>query len=108
FPGVLDGLELGSIARTFLTHAFEEMTQHLDHIFEVWDRITLGDTNVKEAADAETVEFLELRAPSVSTEDQKHIKGLMQSGMLFRRITNPDLRIRIEQLPLKIGRTRSI
>ncbi len=103
FPGVLEGLELGNLDRHFSTHATDEMARYLDRIFKVWDKITLGDPDIRAAADAETVRAVELRAPSVSIEDRQHIRDLMRSGVLFRRVSRPDLRARIESSMLQVA-----
>ncbi|KFA66445.1 hypothetical protein S40285_08975 [Stachybotrys chlorohalonatus IBT 40285] len=102
FPGLLEGLELGNIERNLLTHAIEEMNYYLDHIYKVWDKITLGNPDIQQAADTETVRLLELRAPSASTVDRQFVKDQMESGVLFKNISGPDLRTEIQSRILSV------
>lgn len=86
FPGLWDGFELGNIARHLSLHADDEVLRYLEHIFNVWNKITLGNPVIREATDTATVNKLQLRVPSASTVDVDTIKRLMQSGSIFTRI----------------------
>lgn len=100
-PGLWQGLQLGSIARHLASHPHEEMVQYLQHINDIWHKITLEDFEVQQALDAKTVQNLELRVPVCST-DQAVIKEMMESGTLFGSITDPQLRARIHHAILQI------
>lgn len=78
FPGLWQGLQLGSISRHLASYAHEEMIQYLQHINDIWHKVTLEDFEVQRALDAKTVQNLELRVPACST-DQTMIKEMMES-----------------------------
>jgi len=64
----------------------EEMTCCLKHIYTTWNAITLGQADIREALDVQTVENLHLRAPIASIIDRHYINQQMdrppsQSGL---------------------------
>lgn len=97
FPGLWDGFELGNIARHLSLHADDEILRYLEYVFNVWNKITLGNPVVREATDTATVQKLQLRAPSASTVDVATIKRLIQSGLIFTNIDQPELLSTIKQ-----------
>lgn len=102
FPGLWDGFQLGCIERHLALHATEEMLCYLRHIDKTWQQITLGNQELSNAADMATVKGLELRAPAVSRVDAVVVRDLMRSGVLFSRVADPTLRIRLQDSVLRI------
>lgn len=102
FPGLWEGFHLGLMERHLALHATEEMLHYLQHIYEVWDRITLHSSSAQEATDTATVLNLELRAPATSANDATSVRQLMGSGIIFNRISEPALRSRLQEEILEI------
>lgn len=96
FPGLWAGLELGNIQKHLSLHATEEMLCYLQHIHDIWHRITLGNPVVQQATDTVTVQALQLRAPMASTKDAEAVQSLMRSKVLFRRIASEELRATLQ------------
>ncbi|KAK4148546.1 hypothetical protein C8A00DRAFT_19640 [Chaetomidium leptoderma] len=97
FPGLLDALKLGNVERMVHSRGLPQIIRNLDHIYNTWDMITLGESRVRRAADVPTVQHLQMLAPSASRADRSTIRDLMQSGELFHTVRDPGLRARIEQ-----------
>lgn len=76
------------------------MVQYLQHINEIWHKITLEDFKVQQALDAKIVQNLKLCVPVCST-NQAVIKEMMEFGILFGSITDPQLRARIHHAILQ-------
>lgn len=102
YPGLSAGLQLGNVQKHLALHCDEEICNYLQHIKDTWSRITLNSPEVRKATDIETVEALQLLAPSCGYRDQETVKELMRSGNIFSRITNSGLRQDIEQQLLDI------
>jgi hypothetical protein len=86
FPGLWNDLHLGSIHEDFAMYCDEEMICYLRHIRTTWDAVTLGEPDIREALDIQTVENLHLRAPSAGIIDRHYINQQMdrpsnQSGL---------------------------
>ena len=64
---------------------------YLEKIFNTWKGIVGEDEKLMKLIDGETIEALELRAPSVS-RDRLYLRGLFEEGMLFKAITDRELR----------------
>ncbi|OAQ69274.1 hypothetical protein VFPPC_11619 [Pochonia chlamydosporia 170] len=103
YPGLRNGLKLGSIETYLATHCDEEMCHYLRHVKEVWRTITLNNPEVQQATDDETVQALERLAPSASRHDSQTIRELMLSRKLFSTISSRILRDEIEKQLLQIG-----
>ena len=95
FPGLGAGLELGNVEKELALRSPYEISNNYDHIFEVWNYITLGDSRVRDAVDEKTVEALELRAPMCSA-DRQYICDAMRTNSVFQDIEELDLRRRVE------------
>jgi hypothetical protein len=102
FPGLWCGLELGNTKRHIATHCTEEMCCYLDHIHNVWNLITQGDTIIQQAVNVQTVQGLQGRAPYMSTVDYEYIKSEIENGILFPTIQDGDTRWRIQQTVLNL------
>jgi hypothetical protein len=77
FPGLWNDLHLGSIHEDFAMYCDEEMICYLRHIRTTWDAVTLGEPDIRETLDIQTVENLHLRAPSASIIDRHYINQQM-------------------------------
>lgn len=102
FPGLLDALELGNGDRVGHSLSQPQISRNLDHIYDVWDRITLGLPRVRRAADVPTVRRLQMLAPSASSVDRSTIQEMMRSGELFSSLKDQGLRAEIEQRILQL------
>lgn len=103
YPGLRDGLKLGSIETYLATHCDEEICHYLRHVNEVWQTITLNNPEIQQATDDETVRALERLAPSASRNDSRTITELMFSRKLFTTISSPIIRDQIQEQLLQIG-----
>src|SRR5437764_4164907 len=86
FPGLWKGLELGNIQKHQALHCDEEILHYLEHIYNTWNEITLGNPIIQQAVDIQTVQSLQSRAPSVSVIDCDHIIREMDRKALFSTI----------------------
>ncbi|KAI3339687.1 hypothetical protein F4824DRAFT_507940 [Ustulina deusta] len=104
FPGLWNGFELGNIEDHLSSHGFDVMAHCLQHIYDVFVQITLGDHEIEAATDIETVQTLQLRAPSASQKDREELQKHMQQRVLFSRIWQQETRRRIKDsiLSLKV------
>ncbi|KAH8600139.1 hypothetical protein B0O99DRAFT_590536 [Bisporella sp. PMI_857] len=105
FPGIWCGLEIGNISRHFALRCPEEVTNYLEHnILEVWNNITLKDTQLRGFVDIGTVRNLENRCPANSVSDRDYIIRAMDGNIIFPGISDPDTRrkIKIAILELKL------
>ena len=102
FPGLLDALELGNSDRVGHSLSLPQISRHLDHIYDVWDRITLGLPRVRRAADVPTVRRLQMLAPSASSVDRSTIQEMMHSGELFSSLKDIGLRAEVERRILQL------
>ncbi|KAK4148568.1 hypothetical protein C8A00DRAFT_19619, partial [Chaetomidium leptoderma] len=102
FPGLLDALELGNGDRVGRSLSLPQIIRNLDHIYQIWDQITLGLPRVRRSADVLTVRRLQMLAPSASSVDRSTVKQLMRSGEIFRSLREPSLRAEIEQCILRL------
>ena len=102
FHGLWSGFELGNIKRVIALHCDEEILTYLAHIYNVWHTITLGDASVEAAVDVQTVQKLEVRAPSVSKTDCDHVQRGIRNGTLFPKIQTASRRESIERAILGI------
>lgn len=59
---------------------------------DIWERVLRAANAPPETVDRETVEKLELLAPSVSVEDRLRVKSLIRSGEVFSRIAHAQTR----------------
>ncbi|KAH6641110.1 hypothetical protein F5144DRAFT_641832, partial [Chaetomium tenue] len=102
FPGLLDALELGNGDRVVRRLSLPETIRYLDHIYTVWDKITLGRPRVQRAVDALTVRRLQMLGPSASSRDRGVIQDLMQSRGIFPKLKDARSRTEIEQCILRL------
>jgi hypothetical protein len=69
-----------------------------------WRVILLNfNPQVIEAADAATIEFLESRAPAVSSDDRNFLAQRFKSGSLFPLVGDPKMRRAIETATYRQG-----
>lgn len=85
FPGLWNenSLQLGNIRNTMALHCDEELIRYLDHVYAVWNHITLGNPEVSKAVDSLTVQNLERMAPLASSEDRTSIREGIVTGKYF-------------------------
>ena len=102
FPVLLKGLELGKMRE----HCRKYMGNHIQYYWEgayrVWDSITQHSSTVRCALEQKDVEFLESRAPAVSSADRDDIASRMDSGLLLSKCTDLETRTRIKQSLLRL------
>jgi hypothetical protein len=106
YPRLWNDFELGSIYKHFAMHFDEPPICYLRHIYTTLDAITLGEEDIKEALDIQTVKNLHLLAPSASSLDRAYINHNMnlpsnQSG-LFLSIEDREKRNLIKQALLRL------
>ncbi|KAK3901966.1 hypothetical protein C8A05DRAFT_15916, partial [Staphylotrichum tortipilum] len=102
FPGLLDALELGNGDKVGHSLSLPQVIRYLDHIYDVWNHITLGLPRVQRAADAPTVRRLQMLAPSASSVDRSTIQTMMRSGELFSSLKDAGLRAEVGQRVLQL------
>ncbi|KAK7967622.1 uncharacterized protein PG986_001899 [Apiospora aurea] len=102
FPGLRGGLELGNIEKHLASRGREAMERYLKRTFEVWEKITLEEEDIGLATDTQTVENVQLLAPSASRKDRELITKLMRSRVLYPLIHDIDRRRRIESAILDL------
>ncbi|KAH6614550.1 hypothetical protein B0J18DRAFT_404026, partial [Chaetomium sp. MPI-SDFR-AT-0129] len=102
FPGLLDALELGNGDRVGHSLSLPQISRHLDHIYDVWNQITLKLPRVRRAADVPTVRRLQMLAPSASSVDRRAIQEMMRCGEVFSSLKDPNLRAEVEQSILQL------
>lgn len=66
----------------------KELVRYLSRVSRVWESILRTSNVPKELVDRDTVEKLELLAPSASDSDRKLIKRLVRSGEVFRDVAD--------------------
>lgn len=103
FPGLWEGFQLGNIQRCNALYATEEILHYLQHIRDIWERLTLYDPVVQQATDVATVQNLELLAPAISSSDGDKVRELMESRQLFRNICDSGMRNRLQDAILQIS-----
>lgn len=103
FPGLRGGLELGNIEKHLASRGREAMERYLKRTFKVWEKITLEEEDIGLATDTQTVEHVQLLAPSASRKDRELIRKLMRSRVLYPLIHDIDRRKRIESAILDLG-----
>lgn len=103
FHGLWDSFQLGNMERHMAIHATDEVLHYLQHIYETWDLITLGEPTIQCATDIQTVSKLELLVPAASKADAAVVQELVASGALFPSISEPATRSRIERKILQIS-----
>ena len=106
YPGLWNDFELGSLHKQFAMHFDEAPVCYLRHIYTTLDAITLGEEDIREALDPQTVENLHLLAPSASSLDRRYINQHMdlppnRSG-LFPRVEDREKRNLIKQALLRL------
>ena len=102
FPGLWCGFELGNIERILDLHSPEQIVHYIEHVYKIWDDITLGITKVREAVDIVTVLGVQQRAPLVNEADRRLITDKMDGGCLFSAIIDGHLRDTIKQMLLRL------
>ncbi|KAK8863158.1 hypothetical protein PGQ11_009393 [Apiospora arundinis] len=102
FPGLRGGLELGNIEKHLASRGREAMERYLKRTFKVWEKITLEEEDIGLATDTQTVENVQLLAPSASRKDRELIRKLMRSRVLYPLIHDIDRRKRIESAILEL------
>lgn len=80
----------------------EEVLHYLQHIYDIWGRITLYNPVIQRAINLSTVQHLKLRVPVTSHTDAVIVRDLIQSGQLFRDIRDPVVRSRLQRAILRI------
>lgn len=74
------------------TNQVQEIERYLKHIKKTWDRITLRNRHIRAFVDIQTVEALQRRVPGVSKVDQDFAVQAMETGLLFPKLVNKELR----------------
>lgn len=101
FPGLWEGFQLGNIHKYIALHAMEEVLHYLQHVYDVWSRITLHDPAIQRATNWTTVKQLELRTPAVSHTDAVMIQDSIRSGQLFRGVNDLEVRSMLQHVILQ-------
>ncbi|KAL1850474.1 hypothetical protein Daus18300_012888 [Diaporthe australafricana] len=101
FPGLWAVFHLGNIEKYLALHTLSEILHYLELIYVVWEWITLGEPWVREAADEGTVRGLERRAPQCEA-DRRLIRQLMGTGVLFKKVSDPVTRQKIQERILQL------
>jgi hypothetical protein len=78
------------------------LLHYLEHIYNTWNEITLGNPAIQQAVDIHVVESLQYRAPSASLIDLQHIIREIDRRVLFPTIVDGSLRQRIKQTLLRL------
>jgi hypothetical protein len=97
FGGLGFGLQLGNIRNLVGLHFPEPILGGLKHIYEKWNRITLGSAAIQRAVTIDTARKLQRRAPSASITDRQYIISEMDNKALFLTITDANLRATIKE-----------
>ncbi|KZL88159.1 duf3723 domain protein [Colletotrichum incanum] len=92
FPGLLDGLPLGSFHKHLASHCDEEIVSYLQRIRDVWLDISCNHPAVVDIA---TVQLLEGRAPKLRKSDRRTVKEALDSSKAFTRVQDAQLRAEI-------------
>ncbi|KAK1975876.1 hypothetical protein LZ30DRAFT_774419 [Colletotrichum cereale] len=98
FPGILDGLPLGSFHKHLALHCDDEIVNYLKRIRDVWLDISCNHPAVVDIA---TVQLLEGRAPRLSRSDRRTVKEAFESNKVFTRVQDTPLRGEIRQSILR-------
>ncbi|KZL70977.1 hypothetical protein CT0861_07763 [Colletotrichum tofieldiae] len=98
FPGLLDGLPLGSFHKHLALHCDDEIVSYLQRIRDVWLSITCNHPGVVDIA---TVQLLEGRAPRLSESDRRAVKEAFYSNRAFTRVQDAHLRAEIRRTVLR-------
>lgn len=102
FPGLRGGLQLGNIGKHLATHCDELIIRYFEHIHRIWSTI-LANALLQPLLDDDTVRLLQFRAPLASQDDRDFISNSMSTGILFRKITQPEDRHRIQRSVLALN-----
>lgn len=94
FIGLWGGLQLGNIHKHLALHCDEQMISYIKQIRAVWISI-MRDEKLLYVIDLETVQFLEFKAPSASSNDRVSIQKAMESGRLFSLVSDRIIRRKI-------------
>ncbi|KZL67843.1 hypothetical protein CT0861_03971 [Colletotrichum tofieldiae] len=98
FPGLLDGLPLGSFHKHLALHCDDEIVSYLQRIRDVWLDISCNHPAVVDIA---TVQLLEGRAPKLSKSDRRAVKEAFDSSKAFTRVQDSQLRADIRRSLLR-------
>jgi hypothetical protein len=111
FPGLWNGndFELGNVHKQLALHCIPQLIFYLENnIYETWDKITLGEQDIRDKLDVNTVQKLHLKAPSASALDRNYIIQQMDCSSdrsdLFPKVTETEKRALIKEalLGLKV------
>ncbi|KXH37661.1 hypothetical protein CSAL01_13067 [Colletotrichum salicis] len=92
FPGLLDGLPLGSFHKHLALHCDDEIVSYLQRVRDVWLDISCNHPAVVDIA---TVQLLEGQAPKLRKSDRKTVKEALDSSKAFTRVQDALLRAEI-------------
>lgn len=101
FTGLWPGKVFGNWAHFLALHIEPEICSYFERMCQVYRRLTCGDPS---CLDAETVKYIEGRAPSASDFDSDLLVRAYDSGQIFQKVTSPDQRsaIRVELLTVDL------
>ncbi|KAL1629899.1 hypothetical protein SLS56_005169 [Neofusicoccum ribis] len=91
-PGLWYPVKLGTLHRLLTLRCDEELLNYLSHISRVWKNILEASNVPPEVVDRDTVEKLELLAPSASSRDRESIERMVASGHVFGEVTDQTAR----------------
>lgn len=102
FPGVIWGFQLGSVHKypPYLIH--DHILHHLQYILRAWNHITDEDPRVMACVCSTSVQNLQLRAPAASESDRRAIRQMFSEGTVFPKLTDLDLRRRVQERILSL------
>ncbi|KAK4220955.1 Sodium/potassium-transporting ATPase subunit alpha-1 [Podospora fimiseda] len=96
YVGQWNSWRLGSINVAIAARVDELIIFHTDYIADVWNHIVDNQPEVKRLIDIESVQFVQFRAPSISSADYHALAAAMDSGKLFPYIHDRNTRQQIK------------
>ena len=106
FPAAWYDFKFGSVHKHLAIHCDELLICYLRHFFTTWDAITLGEEDIREALDVETIQNLHQRAPSASSLDRRYIEQQMDlpsyQSALFPGVEDREKRNMIKRALLRL------
>ncbi|KAI9775083.1 MAG: hypothetical protein M1839_001475 [Geoglossum umbratile] len=94
-PGLWSSVKMGVLRRLFVLKCDEELIHYLRHINTIWHQIASHLGKDIWAIDDATVEYLQLRAPGISSTDRRAVSVAMESGQLFPLLVDSHKRVRL-------------
>ncbi|KAB8256794.1 hypothetical protein BDV32DRAFT_152947 [Aspergillus pseudonomiae] len=76
----------------------EELADYLYGILAAWNKLTCHEPGL---LDPDTVDYLQGRCPSLSEQDRCHICDIFDQNLVFPRVTDPHIRLRLRRAILE-------